>query len=185
MDVDEAVKVLLRHIGEDPTRDGLHDTPRRVVKALSELTCGYGTDIAALLGVTFDGDGWDEMVMVRDVPFSSLCEHHMLPFTGHATVAYIPKENGRIVGLSKLARLVEAYARRLQVQERLTGQVADALVEHLDPLAVGVIIRGHHSCMSMRGIGVPGEMVTSALRGVFHTDQAARAEFMTLARGGL
>jgi GTP cyclohydrolase I len=176
-DPEDAVVRILQFIKEDPTRDGLIETPRRVVKAYKEMTVGYEADISALLGVTFDVD-CDEMVVVKDIPFSSLCEHHMLPFTGTATVAYIPGK--QVVGLSKIPRLVDAFAKRLQVQERLTNQIADAMVEHLDPIGVGVIIKGHHSCMSLRGVGKSGTMMTSALRGVMRTKPEARAEFLHL-----
>lgn len=176
-DPEDAVVRILQFIKEDPTREGLIETPRRVVKAFKEMTVGYDTDITNILGVTFDVD-CDEMVVVKDIPFSSLCEHHMLPFTGTATVAYIPGK--RVVGLSKIPRLVDAFAKRLQVQERLTNQIADAMVEHLNPLGVGVIIKGHHSCMSLRGVGKSGTMMTSALRGVMRTKPEARAEFLHL-----
>jgi len=174
----EHVRALLAHIGEDPERDGLLGTPGRVVRALAELTSGYHVDIAELLAVRFD-ERHDELVMVRRVPFSSLCEHHMLPFTGHATVGYVPRTG--IVGLSKIARLVDAYARRLQVQERLTAQIADALTEHLDPLAVGVIVEAEHHCMAMRGIQRQAPMVTSCLRGVLRERADLRQEFLALA----
>lgn len=180
-DPTDAVVRLLQHLGEDPSRDGLIDTPRRVVKALRELTSGYDKDPAQILSTTFEVEH-DEMIVLRNIPFSSLCEHHMLPFHGHATVAYIPKPGGRVVGLSKLARLVDAYARRLQVQERMTDEIAKALETHLDALGVGVIITAHHTCMSMRGIGTPGEMVTSAMRGVMRTDHDARAELLALTK---
>lgn len=179
-DPTDAVVRLLEHIGENPTRDGLLDTPRRVVKAWKELTVGYTMNPADILATTFDVT-CDEMITVRRVPFSSLCEHHILPFHGHATIAYIPSPGGRIVGLSKLARLVDCYARRLQVQERLTAQIADAIDEHLNPIGVGVIVTASHTCMSMRGIGKPGEMVTSKLTGALRNDSSARAEFMHLA----
>jgi GTP cyclohydrolase I len=169
---------LLEYIGENPERDGLRDTPERVLKAMKEMTVGYNTDIAKILSVSFDVD-FDELVVVRNVPFNSLCEHHMLPFTGTATVGYIPRE--RIVGLSKLARLVDAYAKRLQVQERMTKQIADAMLEHIRPIGCGVVVRGNHSCMSCRGINKTGEMVTSSLHGVLRTDGIARAEFLALA----
>jgi GTP cyclohydrolase I len=173
-----AVRTLLHHLGEDPERDGLHDTPKRVVKALVELTAGYHVNIGELLAVQF-AEHHDSLIVVRNVPFHSLCEHHMLPFHGHATVGYVPDGPG-IVGLSKLARLVDAYARRLQVQERLTQQIADALDEHLHPAAVGVVISAHHSCMSMRGIRSAGEMVTSHLTGALRTEPDLRTEFMRL-----
>lgn len=176
----DAVVRLLQHIGEDPTRDGLLDTPKRVVKSLTELTAGYRLDPAEILSTTFDV-AFDEMICVRKIPFSSLCEHHLLPFHGTATVAYIPGPGGRVVGLSKLARLVDAYARRLQVQERMTSQIAEAIETHLEPLGVGVIITASHTCMSMRGIGKAGEMTTSKLIGAIRTRPEARAEFMGLA----
>ena len=168
---------LIEYIGDDPTRNGLIDTPERVLKAYKEMTEGYEADIEKILSVSFDVD-FDELVVLKDIPFVSLCEHHMLPFTGSATVGYIPKE--RIVGLSKLARLVDAYAKRLQVQERLTKQIADAMLHHIDPLGCGVVIRGNHSCMSCRGIKKQGEMITSSMHGVFRTDARARSEFLAL-----
>jgi GTP cyclohydrolase I len=171
----DAVLRLLQFIGEDPTRDGLLDTPRRVVKSLTELTGGYRDDVEAILSTTFDVAYGNEMVVVSRVPFSSLCEHHMLPFTGFATVGYVP--SGRVVGLSKLARLVDAYARRLQVQERMTMDIAEALVTYLDPVATGVIVEGTHSCMSMRGIKKAATFTTSSFRGTLETDVALRAEF--------
>jgi GTP cyclohydrolase I len=174
----DAVRQLLAYIGENPDRDGLLDTPKRVCKALLEMTQGYDTDIAEILSTSFDVQ-FDEMVVLRDVPFSSMCEHHMLPFTGTVTLAYIPTE--RIVGLSKLARLVDAYALRLQVQERMTKQIADAMLEHINPLGCGVVVRGNHSCMCNRGIKKRGEMVTSSLHGVMRTNPEARQEFLALA----
>lgn len=177
----DAVVRLLQHIGEDPTRPGLADTPGRVLRALAEMTSGYSDDPASILARQFP-DSYDEMVIVRGVDFTSLCEHHMLAFTGTATVAYVPAEGRGVVGLSKLARLVDCYARRLQVQERLTMQVADAIEEHLQPEGVGVVLRAQHSCMGCRGVRKPGaEMVTSALRGVLRTKPEARAEFLALA----
>lgn len=178
----QGVRDLLYHIGEDPNREGLLDTPRRVVDALVELTDGYAADIAGILGVTFP-DTCDEMVVVTGIRVVSLCEHHLLPFTGTAALAYVP--NGRVVGLSKLPRMVTAFAHRLQVQERLTEQVADALVEHLGPLGVGVVIRAQHSCAGLRGAVQPDMvMTTSALRGVLLEKPEARAEFLALARNG-
>jgi GTP cyclohydrolase I len=177
----DAVVRILQHIGEDPSRDGLLDTPKRVIKAMTELTAGYKIDAAEVLSTTFDVTH-DEMIVVRGVPFSSLCEHHMLPFHGHATVAYIPGPGGRIVGLSKLARLVDMYARRLQVQERMTDQIADAVDEYLSPVGVGVIVTASHSCMSMRGIQKHGEMVTAKMIGAMRDKPEARAELMALHR---
>ncbi len=175
----DAIVRLLQHIGEDPTRDGLLDTPRRVTKAWRELTKGYRDDPAVILDKTFDVRS-DEMVVVRNMPFTSCCEHHMLPFLGHATIAYVPTD--RVVGLSKLARLLDCFANRLQVQERMTTQIADAVMEHLKPQGVGVVISATHTCMSMRGVKKHGETVTSALRGLFKESAEARAELMSLHR---
>jgi len=173
-----AIQQLIEYIGEDASRDGLLNTPKRVCKAFKEMTSGYSANIAEILAVSFDVK-YDELVVVRNVPFNSLCEHHMLPFTGTATLGYLPQN--RIVGLSKLARLVDAYARRLQVQERLTKQIADAMNEHIQPLGCGVVMRGNHSCMSCRGIQKQGEMVTSALHGTLRTEAIQRQEFLSLA----
>lgn len=173
----DAVVRLLEYIGEDPSREGLLDTPERVLKAWSELTGGYAIDPADVLTTTFDVP-YDELVIVKDIPFVSFCEHHLLPFEGTATVAYIPTD--RVVGLSKLARLVDLYARRLQVQERLTQQVRQALDDHLQPLGAGVIIKSTHTCMAYRGIKKRGQMVTSSLSGQLRNDATARAEFMAL-----
>jgi len=177
---EDAVVRLLQAIGEDPDRDGLRDTPRRVVKALGEMTCGYLEDPADILATVFDVD-FDEMIVVRRIPFVSLCEHHLLTFVGHATVGYVPKD--LVVGLSKLARLVDCYARRLQVQERMTRQIADAIDTHLRPAGVAVLIESTHSCMSSRGVAKVAPMVTSDVRGCFRDQPEARAEFMALARG--
>lgn len=183
MDAEEAVRVLLVELGEDADRPGLLDTPARVVRALREMTDGYGIDPAELLAVQFPDD-YDEMVVVRGVEFHSLCEHHLLGFSGTATVAYIPTPGRGVVGLSKLARLVECFARRLQVQERMTMQIADAIDEHLAPVGVGVVVRARHSCMGCRGVRKPGaEMVTSALRGAMRDEPHTRAEFLSLADG--
>lgn len=171
---EDAVVALLQGIGEDPSREGLRDTPRRVVKALAEMTIGYQHDPAQILGTVFD-EVSEEMVIVRGIPFWSLCEHHMLPFHGTAHVAYLP--DGQVVGLSKIPRLVECFARRLQVQERMTTQVADALATHLQPRGVAVLIEGEHTCMRIRGIQREGTMITSAYRGTLR-DDAARAEFL-------
>lgn len=178
----KAVETLLREVGENPERDGLRETPRRVVKAWSEMTAGYQMDPAAILSVTFSQDEhpYGGIVLVRQVPFASLCEHHVLPFTGFADVAYIPGENGRIVGLSKLARLVDVYARRLQVQERMTSQIAEAIDQHLQPLGVYVRVQANHTCMSLRGACKTGVMVTADVRGLFKTDPLARNELMHL-----
>ena len=176
--VKAAVAELLIAIGEDPERDGLVATPDRVAAMYEELFSGLHDDPARHLEVTFSAEH-DEMVMVRDIPFASLCEHHLVPFLGRAHVAYIPNEDGRITGLSKLARLVDGYARRLQVQERMTTEIADAIDEALTPRGVLVVIEAEHLCMSMRGIRKPGSStVTSAVRGLFRTDPSARAEAM-------
>ena len=179
-DLADTVRRQLEWIGEDPTREGLRETPQRVLKALGELTAGYGQDPASLLQVTFQAD-CDQMVVVRDIPYHSLCEHHLLPFHGQVTLGYVPSE-GRVVGLSKLPRLVHCFARRLQVQERLTTQIADALQAIVRPAGVGVAVTGSHTCMQMRGIRSSGVMLTSALRGVFLEKPEARAEFLSLAR---
>lgn len=156
----------------------VEETPARAAKALLEMTAGYNVDVPALF-TTFERDGYDEMIVVRDVPFVSLCEHHVLPFTGHASVGYVPTD--RIVGLSKIARLVHAYAQRLQVQERITVQIARALEEHLKPEGVIVVLRAEHSCMSCRGVRVTGaSAVTSALSGLLKEDARARAEALAL-----
>jgi GTP cyclohydrolase I len=181
--VEAAVSELLVAIGEDPERDGLVETPRRVASMYEELFSGLHDDPARHLEVTFAADH-DEMVMVRDIPFASLCEHHLVPFLGKAHVAYIPAEDGRITGLSKLARLVDGYARRLQVQERMTTQIADAIAEVLRPRGVLVVIEAEHLCMSMRGVKKPGTVtVTSSVRGLFRSDVATRAEAMQFIRG--
>jgi GTP cyclohydrolase I len=173
-----AVRDLLHLIGEDPDRDGLKDTPRRVVKALKEMTAGYEEDPAQILSTTFDVLH-DEMIILRGVRFQSLCEHHLLPFVGVAHVGYIPTK--RVVGLSKLARLVACYARRLQVQERLTDQVAQAIMQHLRPQGAAVVVDSAHLCMAHRGVRQPdARMVTSCMLGVFRESPEARAEFLRL-----
>jgi len=181
-ELEDTVRRQLEWIGEDPMRPGLQATPARVLRALGELTSGYKENPGALLAVQFPEDGVDQMIVVRGVRFSSLCEHHMLPFTGTATVGYVPQP-GRVVGLSKLARLVLCFARRLQVQERLTQQITAALDTHLGALGAGCVVRARHSCMAIRGVRANGEMVTSSLTGVLRVDGAARAEFLALARG--
>ena len=181
--VQAAVSELLIAIGEDPKRDGLLATPKRVAAMYKELFSGLHDDPARHLKVTFSAEH-DEMVMVRDIPFASLCEHHLVPFLGRAHVAYIPAEDGRITGLSKLARLVDGYARRLQVQERMTSEIADAIDAVLSPRGVLVVLEAEHLCMSMRGVKKPGTTtVTSAVRGLFRTDVATRAEAMQFVRG--
>jgi GTP cyclohydrolase I len=181
--VEAAVTEILIAIGEDVGRDGLLNTPRRVAAMYEELFSGLHDDPARHLEVTFAAEH-DEMVMVRDIPFASLCEHHMVPFLGRAHVAYIPAEDGRITGLSKLARLVDGYARRLQVQERMTTEIADAIDKVLTPRGVLVVIEAEHMCMSMRGVKKPGTTtVTSSVRGLFRSDVATRAEAMQFIRG--
>ena len=170
------VREILIGIGEDVNRDGLLDTPRRVADMYVELFDGIEADPGSHLRTTFEA-GHDEMVMVRDIPFTSLCEHHLVPFIGHAHVAYLPGADGRITGLSKLARLVEGYARRLQVQERMTTQIVDALERELEPRGSIVVIEAEHFCMSMRGVKKAGATtVTSAVRGTFQSDPTTRAE---------
>ena len=178
--IEKAVKEILIAIGEDPDRDGLQRTPERVAKMYSEIFSGLHQNPADHLYVTFEADH-DEMVMVRDIALISQCEHHLVPFAGKAHVAYIPGADGRITGISKIARLVEGFARRPQVQERLTTQIADALVEVLQPEGVLVMIEAEHYCMSMRGVKKPGALtVTSAVRGLFKSNPATRAEAMSL-----
>jgi GTP cyclohydrolase IA len=179
-----AVRELLIAIGEDPDREGLHDTPDRVARAYAELTAGLRQVPSDVLTTTFDL-GHDEMVLVRDIELWSMCEHHLVPFTGVAHVGYIPSESGKITGLSKLARLVDVYAKRPQVQERLTTQIADALVEGLDARGVIVVIEAEHLCMGMRGIRKPGSRTTtSAVRGLLQSSSRSRAEAISLIRGG-
>ncbi len=178
--IEKAVREILVAIGEDPNRDGLKRTPERMASMYAEIFGGLHEDPAKHLSVTFEADH-DEMVMVRDIAMISSCEHHLIPFAGRAHVAYIPGPTGRITGLSKIARLVDGYARRPQVQERLTTQIADALVAELEPDGVLVMIEAEHLCMSMRGVKKPGALtVTSAVRGLFKTNAATRAEAMSL-----
>ncbi|MDO5083787.1 GTP cyclohydrolase I FolE [Arachnia propionica] len=176
-----AVREILLAVGEDPDRDGLQETPQRVARAYAELFAGLGQDPSEILATTFDIDH-EELVLVRDIGLTSCCEHHLLPFTGVAHVGYIPRA-GRVTGLSKLARLVDVYARRPQVQERLTSEVADALVEHLGARGVVVVVEAEHMCMTMRGVSKPGSRtITSAVRGQLR-DPATRAEAMSLILG--
>lgn len=181
--VEKAVREILEAIGEDPDRDGLIRTPERVAAMFEEVFAGIDQTPEDVLTVSFEADH-DEMVMVKDIPTQSLCEHHLVPWMGVAHVAYIPNADGRITGLSKLARLVDVFARRPQVQERLTTQVADALEKHLEPRGVLVVVEAEHLCMSMRGVRKPGTTtVTSAVRGLFRDDQRTRAEAMAFIHG--
>ena len=182
--IEAAVREILEAVGEDPDRDGLIGTPARVARMYAEVFAGIDEDPGDHLEVVFDL-GHDEMVMVRDIPIFSMCEHHLLPWFGKAHVAYIPNADGRITGLSKLARLVDGYSRRPQVQERLTTQVADRLDSSLEPRGVLVVVEAEHLCMSMRGVRKPGATtVTSAVRGLMRDSAAARAEAMSFVRSG-
>jgi len=181
--VERLVAELLEAIGEDPEREGLQATPRRVAAMYEELFSGLEDSPESYLTVTFAADH-DEMVMVRDIPFASVCEHHMVPFIGKVHVGYIPGEDGRVTGLSKMARLVDVYARRLQVQERMTTQIADTMEKVLDPRGVLVVVEAEHLCMSMRGVKKPGTLtITSAVRGLFRDDPRTRAEAMQYVHG--
>ncbi len=174
---------LLDAIGEDPSREGLRRTPARVAAMFAELVAGYDEDPAEHLEVSFASDH-EEMVMVKDIAFTSLCEHHIVPFIGRAHLAYIPGEEGRVTGLSKLARLVEGYARRLQVQEELTSQIANAMERVLSPRGVLVVVEAEHLCMAMRGVRKTGTLtITSAVRGIFRDDPRTRIEAMTFVQG--
>ncbi len=178
--IEHAVREMLLAVGEDPDRDGLRETPARVARAISEQFAGLRLEPADVLTTVFDADH-EEMVLVRDIELYSTCEHHLLPFIGRAHVGYIPNEKGQITGLSKLARLVDMYARRPQVQERMTSQIADAMMATLEPRGVIVIIEAEHLCMSMRGVRKPGaKTVTSAVRGIFLNSESTRAEAMSL-----
>jgi GTP cyclohydrolase IA len=178
--IERGVRLILEGIGEDLGRAGLDDTPARVARMWEEITSGLRTDPTEALQVVFE-EGHDEMVMVRDIPMYSICEHHMVPFVGKAHVAYIPNVKGQLTGLSKLARLVDGLSRRLQVQERLTAEIADAIVKRLDPRGALVVIEAEHLCMSMRGVRKPGAItVTSAVRGQFRDVLSTRLEAMNL-----
>lgn len=179
-----AVRTLIEWAGDDPDREGLLDTPRRVVKAYRELFAGYESDPRAYLERTFEEvGGYDELVLLRDIRVVSFCEHHMLPFLGRAHVGYLP--NDRVVGISKLARVVQGFARRLQIQEKLTAEIADAIQDILQPKGVGVVIVSEHSCMTMRGVNTPGsKLTTSHLLGQVRDDPRTRQEFFELVRSG-
>lgn len=182
--IERAVKELLEAVGEDPDREGLRETPARVARMYAEIFSGLDSDPRQHLKIFQEEGKHDELVLVKDIPLYSVCEHHLLPFIGRCHIAYIPK-NGRIIGLSKFARIVDCFARRPQVQERLTGQIADFLQTELDPLGVAVFIEAEHLCMTMRGARAAGAMTrTSALRGGMRTDAKTRAEVMSLLGGG-
>jgi GTP cyclohydrolase I len=177
------VRSILKAIGEDPDRQGLEKTPQRVETALRWLTRGYDVSVEDIIGDAIFIEDHEEMILVRDIEMYSLCEHHLLPFFGRAHVAYVP--NGRLIGLSKLPRIVEVFARRLQVQERLTDQIADAIMETLEPQGVGVVIEAAHLCMMMRGVEKQSSRtVTSAVRGIFRSDSKTRSEFLRLVHVG-
>ncbi len=179
----EGVRLILEGVGEDLDREGLVGTPERVADMYGEIFAGLTQDAAEHFCVTFN-EGHQEMVLVRDIPLYSMCEHHLVPFMGRAHVAYIPGKEGRICGLSKLARVVDVFARRPQVQERMTSQIADTIVEHLTPTGVMVVIEAEHLCMSMRGVQKPGAITTtSAVRGIFERNMATRSEAMALIKG--
>jgi GTP cyclohydrolase I len=179
-EVEAAVRTIIRWAGDDPQRDGLIDTPTRVARALEELFAGYGADPAVILQKTFEEtEGYDEMIVLRGIPFISHCEHHLAPIVGRAWVAYLPR--GRVVGISKLARVVEAYAKRLQIQERLTAQIANVIDDVLQPQGVGVIVKASHHCMTTRGVHKPGtDLVTSRMLGCFRTNPLTRHEFLSM-----
>ena len=178
--IERAVRLILEGVGDDPGRDGLRDTPRRVANMYEEILAGIGVDPEPIVTVV-PGADFDEMIMVKDIPLTALCEHHMLPFNGKAHVAYIPNNDGRITGLSKIARVVDVLSKRLQVQERLTTQIADVLDRALEPRGVFVVIEAEHLCMTMRGVKKPGSMtVTSAVRGLFRNDARTRQEAIDL-----
>jgi GTP cyclohydrolase I len=179
--IQAAVREILLAVGEDPDREGLRETPERVARMYAELFSGLHRDAREVLRKTFT-QKYDEMVLVKDIGFASICEHHLLPFLGKAHIAYLP--NGKIVGLSKLARAVEMLARRPQVQERMTEELADLIMEELDPRGVGVVVEASHTCMTIRGVRNPGSLcTTSAMRGAFQTNQSTRAELMALLCG--
>jgi len=179
-EVEDAVRTLIRWAGDNPDREGLLDTPKRVARAWKEYCSGYAEDPSHHLTRTFkEVGGYDEVVLLKDIPFQSHCEHHMAPIIGKAAIAYLPRD--RVVGISKLARVLQGFARRLQVQERLTAEVADCIWEHLQPHGVAVVIEANHACMSARGVRTPGvAMTTSRMMGVFRDDQRSRREVLSL-----
>jgi len=180
--IEQGVKLILEGLGEDLNREGLRETPQRVARLYKEVFSGLEQDPAELIVTTF-AENHDELILVKDIPLYSVCEHHLMPFLGKAHVAYIPGREGKIVGISKLARVVDVFSKRLQVQERLTTQIADTLVSKLSPRGVLVVVEAEHLCMSMRGVKKPGALtVTSAVRGIFKTNSATRAEALSLIR---
>lgn len=182
-EIKKAIASIIKAIGDDPLREGLVDTPTRIAEMYAELFMGIEQDPRAELSVVYEA-GHREMIVARDIPFYSMCEHHLLPFYGTAHVGYIPDVSGRIVGISKLARVVEIVARRPQIQERLTTEIADAIMNGLQPAGVAVVVQAEHMCMIMRGIKKPGSnIVTSAIRGIFRTHPETRAEFFSLVQG--
>lgn len=181
--IEAAALEIIKALGEDPTRQGLRGTPRRIAEMYEELFAGIGQDGMSELTVGFE-EGHREMVVLKDIPFYSMCEHHLLPFFGVVHVGYIPNKDGRVVGISKIARVVDIFAKRLQLQERMTAQIADCIVNGIQPQGVAVVIKAEHLCMTMRGIKKPGtNVVTSATRGIFRTRADTRAEFMSLVQG--
>jgi GTP cyclohydrolase I len=181
MDGHQIIKEFLKLIGENPDREGLLDTPKRVVKSWKELYKGYSQNPKEILSTVFEDGSCDEMVILKNIEFSSMCEHHVLPFRGKAHIAYLP--NGKVVGLSKLARLVDCFAKRLQIQEKMTQQVANEINTHLNPKGVAVILEAHHQCMSCRGVGKQNStMITSSMIGKFRDDHMVRNEFLTLVK---
>ena len=182
-EIESAVRSIIKAIGEDPQREGLRDTPQRIADMYTEIFSGIGMDAKSELVVGFEV-GHREMVILRDIPFYSMCEHHLLPFYGVAHVGYIPNDEGRVVGISKLARVVEVIAKRPQLQERMTSQIADTILEAIQPGGVAVVIQAEHLCMTMRGIKKPGSnVITSATRGLFRSRAATRTEFLSLVQG--
>jgi GTP cyclohydrolase I len=179
-EAEEAVRILLRWAGDDPSREGLRETPARVARAFDEFFAGYAIDPAQLLARTFEEvDGYDEMVLLRDIRFESYCEHHMVPIVGKVHVAYLPRH--RVVGISKLARVIEVFAKRLQIQEKMTAQIANTIDEVLQPDGVAVVIEGEHQCMTTRGVHKPGVgMITSRMLGAFRNNPSTRQEFLSL-----
>tara|TARA_R110002051_G_scaffold126604_4_gene200232 strand:+ start:3135 stop:3686 length:552 start_codon:yes stop_codon:yes gene_type:complete len=183
MNAEQGVRELLIELGQDPDREGIVDTPKRVVKAMKEMTVGYAMEPSVILERQFAGDNYDDLVIVRNIRFSSMCEHHLLPFVGVASVAYMPNET--VVGLSKIPRLVECFARRLQLQERMTRQIAEAMMEYLKPLGVGVYVQAQHQCMACRGVRQQdADMVTTTVLGTMRTHQSLKDEFIKAVGNG-